>query len=54
VVLCSSREIVYLRFKKKLARPPVKYTGSNEPRQAPKFEWLDNTGKHGVLSLKTI
>jgi hypothetical protein len=45
MVLCSSREIASLKFKKKLAGPPVYYTGSNEPSHAPKFECPDNTYK---------
>ena len=45
MVLCSSREIVSLRFKKKLVGPPVYYTGSSEPSHAPTFDWPDNTFK---------
>ncbi len=44
MILCSSREILLLKFQK-TCRPPVYYTGSNEPSHAPKFEWPDNTFK---------
>jgi hypothetical protein len=35
MVLCSSRETVSLKIFKKLAGPPVYYSGSNEPSLAP-------------------
>jgi hypothetical protein len=40
-----SGQIVSLKLKKKLARPPVYHTGLNEPCPAPKFQWPDNTFK---------
>ncbi len=47
MVLCFSLEIASLKIKnKKLAGPPVYYSGSNEPSLAPRVKWLDNTFKH--------
>jgi hypothetical protein len=45
MVLCSSRETVSLKIKKKLAGPPVNYSGSNEPSLALQFKWLEYTFK---------
>ncbi len=46
MVLCSTREIVSFKLKKKkLAGLQVYYTASNEPIYAPNFEWPDNTFK---------
>jgi hypothetical protein len=55
-VLCSSLEMVSLKFFKKHAGLPVFYSGSNECSLAPQFKWLDNTfqQKGGGKSLKNF
>jgi hypothetical protein len=45
MVFCSSREIVSLKFVKRLAGAPVYYSRSNEPSLAPQFKWLENAFK---------
>ncbi len=48
MVLCSSREKVPLKFKKKLARPPDYYSGSNSLVSPLSSNGPDNTFKSDV------